>query len=670
MTTPGERFQSWVDSLSAAWSERLGLWAGHFIAGGIAGILDMIATKASEQLSPMIKRLEDAGVPPELKPILDEVKKPTGEIAGLSGIAILGKVLGGIKADVWEYVTRSITHGMSYSADFYLPDANLLLDYYLRHIEPDITVLYDKMRSHGIPPEETDKLLVAKQLRFPSDIVGQLYLRDKEKYNKYWDDVAQLGVDVERIIALKELAYKIPGVQDIIRYVVKEAYSPEIYKAFGQDAEYPIIAEADAEKAGVRPDHLLKEWIAHWDLPSVGNGFEMLHRGEITQEQLSLLLKARDIMPFWRDKLTAISWSLPTRIEIRMMAQLGLVDKAFIMDMLEKDGLAEEYRSAVADMNIVRGIRSDIQTRYTKKWINKDEVKAEIDSYGLDPAVADRLYKWIVTNTAGDRTTAEKDLTAAEIIKGVKKGVLTWEEGVEQLMALGYDEIEADYKLTIDVEVTEAAPTSELNTAVDTIRRRRRQRLISRDEEITLFLDLEIEVGLATAYADNDDMRLVKVAVAKPPEVKLEYQTDDGKVKVETIRLSRRQQRISRDEEVMALMDLEMSDELAISIADNDDLRLAVVKPIVIPPVIPFYRTETGKVAVETIRLRTRQRLLTEELTPAQIAAGVVPRVLTGDEAKAMEITLLTRLEMDNELAMAYADNDELRLVKVPGGAT
>ncbi len=515
--TAGDRFKSWIDSLSLAWGAQLGKWAAGFVMGGLEGIADKIGLKASEQLAPMIERLEAGEVSPELRLILDEIKKPTGAIAALSGIGFLNRVIGGIKGDVFEYVTRSITRAFSYSAEFYLPKPELLLSNYLLGISPSKDELYDKMRNHGIPPEDTDKILLSMKTRFPSDIVASAWLRDKQKYGLYWDDVYKvmgldkgLRQDQMRIELLQELAYKIPGVQDIIRYVVKEAYSPEIYKAFGQDQEYPSIAEADAEKAGIRPDQLKKEWIAHWDLPSVGQGFEMLHRFENFDEMLDKLLKAKDIMPFWRDKLKEISWSLPGRIEVRMMALYGLVDKAKIMELLKKDGLAEEYREVVADMNIVRGIRSDIQTRYTKKWINKDEVKAEIDSHGLTPAIADRLYKWIVTNTSGDRTAPEKDLTAAEIIKGVKKQFLSWEEGKQQLMELGYDEVEADYKLAIDVEVVEEEATAETTVRTDTIRRQRRQRLISKDAEIVALLQLGLASGLAAAYADNDDLRLVK----------------------------------------------------------------------------------------------------------------------------------------------------------------
>jgi hypothetical protein len=306
------------------------------------------------------------------------------------------------------------------------------------------------------------------------------------------------------------MAYRIPGAQDIIRYAVKEAYTPEVYKAFGQDQEYPAIAEGDAEKAGIRPDYLLKEWIAHWILPSAGQGFDLLHRGEITEEELNKLLKALDIMPFWRDKLTALSWDVPNRIELRMLARYGLVDKKFLLQALKDVGLREDYRDILADLMLAQGMLTDLKARYSNKWINSEELRAELVAAGLSKEIQDRIYSWVIKNAGPERTTKEKDLTAAEIIKGVKKGIIDWNDGIDRLVALGYDQAEAAFKMAIDVEVVEAEPTTALNVRVDTIRRQRRQRLITRDQEIVSLLNLGLDIELATAYTDNDDLRLVK----------------------------------------------------------------------------------------------------------------------------------------------------------------
>jgi hypothetical protein len=505
-----DRIESTIERWSTKWKERLKGWLSGTIGFGIEVFMDVLGKSYSKKLLPLIATMEKSGtIPPEFQPILDEIKNPTGEAAGAIGPAIGNMFVGGAFGRLVDAVLSSFSYQVLSKLQPYIVGPDLMISWYRRG-KVDRETLIRAMRQHGFTDEAINILIELTEVRFPSDLVAPAWLRDKAKFEKYWDDVRGLGITEDRLELLKELAYRIPGVQDIIRYVVKEAYAPEIYKAFGQDQEYPAVAEKDAEKAGVRPDMLLKEWISHWDLPSVGNGYEMLHRGQITQDQLSLLLKARDIMPFWRDKLTAISWSLPTRIEVRMMAQLGLVDKAFIMKILEADGLAKEYRSTVADMNIVRGIRSDLQTRYTKKWLDSAGVKAEIDKSGLSPEIADRLYQWIVTNAKPERTAAEKDLTVAQICKAVKRGDIPWEDGIARLMLQGYDEEEADLIMTQSVEVVEAEPTTELNVRVDTIRRQRRQRLITRDEEIASLVDLGLDTGLATAYADNDDLRLVK----------------------------------------------------------------------------------------------------------------------------------------------------------------
>lgn len=63
---------------------------------------------------------------------------------------------------------------------------------------------------------------------------------------------------------------------------------------------------------------------------------------------------------------------------------------------------------------------------------------------------------------------------------------------------------------------------------------------------------------------------LTPIAPAKP-----EYETDAGRVKVDTIRRQRRKEVISRDQEISRLQFLGMDPGYAAAIADNDDIRLA-----------------------------------------------------------------------------------------------
>lgn len=510
MALISERINTWVEDRIKAWKERLRGWAISVISLGVEAFFNVLGKSMSKILKPAIDKIEaNVEIPPELKPIFEELKNPTGESAASIGHQFTGSLVSGAIGTLTDWLLRGLVDKMSHVAGFHLPKPEVLIAL-RQHNIITLDSYHDAMRGHGIGPDNSDLLLYLASPRFPSEVVGPLWLRDKEKYGVWWADVEQLGLAPERIEILKELAHRIPMVQDIIRYVVKEVYNPAVYKAFGQDQEYPQVAEKDALMAGVRPDYLLKEWIAHWVLPSSGQGFDLLHRGEITEEELDKLLKALDIMPFWRQKLTALSWDVPNRIELRMLARYGLVDKEFLLTALKNVGLREDYRDILADLMLAQGMMTDLSKRYSNKWINSDEVKAELKVSGMSQVIQDRIYSWVIKNAGPERTKDPRSLTEALIVKGVKKGDLTWEEGVERLMAMNYNEEEANLRLAIDIEVVEAEPTSELTVRTDTIRRQRRQRLISRDQEIASLLDLGLEVGLATAYADNDNLRLVK----------------------------------------------------------------------------------------------------------------------------------------------------------------
>lgn len=515
--TPGERLQKWINDLAIAWRGTLKDWLSEVLGFGIEIFADIYAKAASEQLKPMLDKLESAGpLPPEIKPLIDELRNPTGEFAaGLAtqaGNAILGSTL----SRLMDFATRPVAYTFSYLPGYFLPEVNTLMTMRRRYGKPTVkggikdSDFFEWMRYRGISPDWAETIYQLSEVIFPSDIVGPAWLRDKAKYEKYWDDVRALGISEDRLELIKEMLYRIPQVQDIIRYVVKEVYSDdEAYKTMLRE-EYPTEAEPDALKAGVRPDMLDKEWMAHWDLPGAGQGFEMLHREQITEEELNKLLKALDIMPFWRDKLETIAWNTPNRVELRLLARYGLVDKQFLVKALKFAGLHEEYRDILADLMLAQGIMTDISARYRKGWLDDASVKTELAGAGLSTAIQDRLYKWIVTNAGPDRLAEERELTATEIVNGVKKGLITYDEGISMLKDLNYSEYTAQFKIALAVTTTTAAADPETTVKIDTTRRLRRKKLISHDQELQALLNLGVAVSLATAYADNDDVRLAE----------------------------------------------------------------------------------------------------------------------------------------------------------------
>lgn len=510
--SPAQRFQAWIESLSEAWKTRLRGWLVDVISFGVQAFEDVIAKKMSERLKPLVAKVEGSTeIPPELQPLWNELKEPTGEIAGFLARGVGGSVMSGAFGSLTDWIMRPLLAGLSHNPTYFLPKIEILIGLYYR-VHRNKELLYEQCRFHGVDPAHVDQLLKMSEVRFPSEIVAPLWLRDKKAYSILWDDVRQLGVDEFRIDALKEMAYKYPSAEQAITWMAHEVFEEDMVAKYGLDDEANKIDWSFMEKIGINEEVGRKHWRSHWQHASWTQILNMLHRGLIKEQDVYDWFRLVEIPPYWRENMIKTMYDLPGRIEVRMMAQLGLVDKAFIVDILRKDGLAEEYVEVVADMNLVRGIRTDIQSRYTKGWLDSAGVKAELDKSGLSAGIADRLYQWIVTNTKGDRTAAAKDLTKAEIIKGVKSGIIGWDEGLDKLGLMGYDPDESAYLLAISIEATPETASDETKIRIDTIRRLRRQGTIDHTTEVDELIKLGLDPALATAYADNDDLRLTAAA--------------------------------------------------------------------------------------------------------------------------------------------------------------
>ena len=237
--------------------------------------------------------------------------------------------------------------------------------------------------------------------------------------------LAKLGYEDTDIALLLKLAVFIPGAQDIIHFAVREVYNPATVAAFGQLEGFEDIwklAENDATAAKLPKDVLAKYWAAHWELPSINQAYEMLHRGFIKTEDLDRLLVAADVMPFWRDKLKAISFSTFTRVDIRRMHKLGVLDLAGVLKAHKDIG----YNAVDAQR----------LTDFVVKQNENPESAEETD--------ADRTRK------------AAKDLTKGELLNAYADRLLSQADTATELYYLGYSPEESsqliglqDYKTAV-----------------------------------------------------------------------------------------------------------------------------------------------------------------------------------------------------------------------------
>jgi hypothetical protein len=209
--------------------------------------------------------------------------------------------------------------------------------------------------------------------------------------------IEKLGFDKETATKVLELFEYIPPIPDIIRFAVREAFTPEIIKKYELHGDFPPEFEKWAKKQGLSKEWALAYWASHWVLPSITMGYEMFHRGIITEADLEMLLRTQDVMPFWRDKLIKVAYSPYTRVDVRRMYQTGI--------------------------------------------LNREDVKRSYLDLGYDEEKAENMTKFAISEGA----STEKDLTKADILDGYTRTLFTEAETLGLLTDLGYDKIEAQF---------------------------------------------------------------------------------------------------------------------------------------------------------------------------------------------------------------------------------
>ena len=336
---------------------------------------------------------------------------------GIPIAAILGGAMGGLGlANMFPPLTRWGQYGLNRLWRNEIVDISEAIEAYYRGYITREDLNYE-LGSRGLNEKRVDWLIGLRQQVFGAVENIILWRRGEITDDDLKDRLLRIGIpDNQRDLWVKFTETR-PSVQDIITFAVREVYTPEIAEKFGQFEGYEdvaSVAESDLKAAGILPDTLKKYWGAHWQLPSVQMGYEMLHRGIITQDDLMMLLRAADVMPFWRQKLIDISYQPLTRVDVRRMHKLGVIDDAGLLKAYKDIGYNDENAQKLAD--------------FTKLYNSNPETSEE-------------------TKTDRDRQSW-KDLTKADIIGGYQDGLFNLEESREALFNLGYSEEESDFLLS------------------------------------------------------------------------------------------------------------------------------------------------------------------------------------------------------------------------------
>lgn len=377
--------------------------AGFFVTvtgRGIEFVLDIMGKAMKPAIMPTIdKLLEEPDLPPETRTLLNTIKTTDGQwqVILLGGLAMtaVGGSAGASLAPPLELLKQRASLGMP----FQVFDYPFVLAAWLRGVTWGTDIFKDLER-RGWSDEKIEVFKKLAMMRLDPEIVQRVWPRDKAAYEKFWRDLHDLGWDDERIAVYKELAMLLPSVQDLVHMAVREVFTPEIVAKYGQMQDFPPDFTKWAGKIGLTEQWAKNYWAAHWSLPAPNQGFEMLHRGVITYDELKVLLRALDVMPYWRDKLIEIAYAPYTRVDVRRMYKEEVLSAAQVKQSYKELGYNEEKAKRL--------------TEFTLKYYARDEDKVE------------------------DEEEKIRDLTRADICDGYRRGILTRAESAQLLVKLHY----------------------------------------------------------------------------------------------------------------------------------------------------------------------------------------------------------------------------------------
>lgn len=274
---------------------------------------------------------------------------------------------------------------------------------------------------------------------------------------------------------------QIPGTGDLIRFLVREVFNPERRPELRSDDDlsqlYPFMRQQ-----GFSDFWTDSQWAAHWNLPSATQLNEMVHRGVIPMSEWERQTRFNDVVPEAIPWLQKVIYSPFTRVDLRRMADLGILTDAELLQgyadigywapRTEGEGSRALFASeagqdfdatvhkAEAQVIFARIFNAmpDIRRRLRNGFITPEQVEPEIQSLGVPSTTARRLTETLVKASDIGESETVKSLTTAQIIRGAKGGIISFGQGMFLLKDLGWSEARAEFMLRLSL-APEDAPT-------------------------------------------------------------------------------------------------------------------------------------------------------------------------------------------------------------------
>ncbi|KKM19143.1 hypothetical protein LCGC14_1658640 [marine sediment metagenome] len=289
------------------------------------------------------------------------------------------------------------------------------------------------MLRHGFDENIAVQVLNASEtILTPAELVNANF-RGIIDDGRYTSEMSRLGFTPESGDDFKETARFVAGPTDLVRFAVREVFTPEIVSQLGLADEFPSEFVEAVSTWGMSEETAENFWKAHWVLPSIQQGFAMLHRrvkkpdgSTFEIEDMNRLLRIQDVMPFFRDMITQIAFQPFTRVDVRRMHKMGVLTREEVKSAYMDRGFDDEKAEAMTEFTIrfnTEGDRdltkTEILRALDRKVIEEDLAIIILDEIGLSFEAASVIVATHQAKVAMDLTDELSDIELDRFIDGL-----------------------------------------------------------------------------------------------------------------------------------------------------------------------------------------------------------------------------------------------------------
>lgn len=285
----------------------------------------------------------------------------------------------------------------------------------------------DAMKRSGLSQEDIELVFVSMYTLESPNEIQQLFWRGEITKDQAINRMSEAGYTPTRTAELMQLWERIPGLADIVRYLGKEAFEPEMIQKFGLLEDYPRgEAEKWAAKQGLAPEWAEKEWIAHWRDIGIAPVLEGLHRRTVLNNGQKVdagfvndYMRLIEIPGPVRDLIEKTSYNPYTRVDARRMHDMGVLGDDELIGVYMDQGYDLEHATNMALFTIRYNSRegktftqSDVEKAYEDGDLTFDQSGELLVQAGFTADYAAFILRRVDTEKA-----RASRLDATEIIK-------------------------------------------------------------------------------------------------------------------------------------------------------------------------------------------------------------------------------------------------------------